>query len=59
MFIGTYSPDDTKDDMCTHSNDPSDFRGLWRGEVRVEIWVRYTHPTFMCLVLWIIKLFHL
>lgn len=33
VFTGTYSPDDTKDDMCSPSNDPSEFWGLWRREV--------------------------
>lgn len=36
-----YIPDDIEDDLCIAGNDPSVFWCLWRGEVWMELWVRY------------------
>jgi len=39
QLLNIYCADDTEVDLCASSNDSSSFWGLWRREVRMEIWV--------------------
>lgn len=48
-------PDDTENDLCIAGNDPPVFWGLWRGEVWMEIWVRFYWPMPSIMSMFIMK----